>query len=238
LHAALAKAKDDVGYFNQSPKKSARYKELHLSEFRSHRDVDVGKRWIDIFVAHSCYYRCVVVDWATWNGKYFGGPFEPEALKKRRAYKKWAEMLLQPELKLPDGQPRFCNAGFYLDRLRILSGYDVLDHLRVRFTGDYQGASPYISLFQHTDSWKDANQALQLCDLLTGCMYQALVPAQNAEKCEIRSYLDQVLARMGVVRNTPSFWRQYAQNTLTQHFPKFSAWFWRPTKKSGGRQKR
>jgi hypothetical protein len=32
---------------------------------------------------------------------YFGDPFEPDALKKRRAYKKWAEMLLHPELKTP-----------------------------------------------------------------------------------------------------------------------------------------
>ena len=41
----------------------------------------------------------------------------------------------------------------------------------------------------------------------------------------MRAYLDQTVARLGVQRNTPSFWRQYAQNTLTKHFPKFSAWF-------------
>ena len=191
------------------------------------------KKWIDLFIAHSCYYRCVVVDWRKWEGKHFGDPFEPESLKKRRAYKKWAEMLLQPELKLPDGTPRFCNAAFYLDKLRILYGYDVLDHLRVRFTGDYHGSSPYIELFQHTDSWKDANQCLQLCDLLTGCLYQSLVPAQSPQKREMRGYLDQTLAELGVQRNTPSFWRGYAQNTLTDHFPKFSAWFWRPARQEG-----
>jgi hypothetical protein len=165
-------------------------------------------------------------------------PFEPEALKKRRAYKKWAEMLLQPELKSPDGSPRFWNAAFYLDKLRILYGYDVLDHLRVRFTAECRGSSPYIESFQHTDSWKDANQCLQLCDLLTGCTYQSLVPAKSAEKSDMRAYLDQTLARLGVHRNAPAFWRQYAQNTLTQHFPKFSAWFWRPTnRKSAGRRR-
>ena len=202
-----------------------------MAEFRSRRDVEVGKRWIDAFIAHTCYYRCVVIDWSIWHGKHFGDPFEPEALKKRRAYKKWAEMLLQPELKMPSGEARFCNAGFYLDKLRILYGYDVLDHLRWRFTREYRGKSPFFSLFQHTESWKDANQCLQLCDLLTGCTYQALVPAQKIVKQEMRSYLEQVLKRLGVDRLAPGFWRQYAANTLTRHFPKFSVWFWQPTKK-------
>lgn len=210
LHSALCGVKEDLGYFNRSPKRSSRYKETHLAEFRSSRDVEVARRWIDLFVAHRCYYRCVVVDWSIWNGKYFGDPFEPEALKKRRAYKKWAEMLLQAETRLPDGNPRFRNAGFYLDRLRLLYGYDVLDHLRSRFTtGEYRGTEPYIGLFQHTDSWKDANQCLQLCDLLTGCMYQALVPAQRSEeKREITAYLGEVLSRLGVKSLSPGFWRQ------------------------------
>jgi hypothetical protein len=179
------------------------------------------------------------VDWTTWEPRFFGGPFEADALKRRRAYKKWAEMLLQPELKLPDGTPRFRNATFYLDKLRILYGYDVLDHLRDRFTADYRGSSPYIEEFQHTDSWKDANQCLQLCDLLTGCLYQSLVPAESVDKSNMRTYVDQTLLKLGVRQNTPGFWRQYAPNTLTRHFPKFSAWYWRPAgKKSGGRRKR
>jgi hypothetical protein len=238
LHSALCKVKEEFSYFNRSPKTSARYKETHLTGFRSFRDVEVGKKWVDLFVAHSCYYRCVVVDWSIWNGKYFGTPFEPEALKKRRAYKKWAEMLLQPETRLPSGEPRFRNAEFYLDKLRILYGYDVLDHLQSRFTGEYKGVEPFISVYRHTDSWKDANQCLQLCDLLTGSLYQALVPApRSPEKHAMCSYVGEVLGRQGVKSLSPSFWKQYAQNTLTQHFPKYSAWFWRPTNKKGRRSR-
>jgi hypothetical protein len=233
LHAALCRAKEDHGYLNTSPRRSARYKETHLTEFKSSRDVEVGKRWLDLFVAHDCYYRCAVIDWSVWDGKFFGDAFDPEPLKKRRAYKKWAEMLLQVEVKLPDGRPRFYHAKFFLDRLRILHGYDVLDHLRMRFTETYHGSSPYIDQFQHTDSWKDANQCLQLCDLLTGCLYQSLVPAKSPPKQEMRAYLDQTLAPLGVHRNSPSFWRQYAPNTLTEHFPKFSAWYWQPTGRRG-----
>jgi hypothetical protein len=54
----------------------------------------------------------------------------------------------------------------------------------------------------------------------------------------MRAYLDQTLAKLGVQKNAPGFWRQYSPNTLTKHFPKFSAWFWRPTgKKTGFRRK-
>jgi hypothetical protein len=225
LHSALCKVKEELQYLNRSPKYSARYKETHLADFRSARDVEVGKRWIDLFVQQSCYYRCVVIDWSIWDGSYFGDPFEADALKKRRAYKKWAEMLLQPELA--PGQIR--HARLFLDKLRILYGYDVLDHLKDRFTANYQGPSPYIEAFQHTDSRHDANQCLQLCDLLTGCLYQALVPAQSPEKRAIREHMENALKPFGVQRLAPGFWKQYAPNTLRQHFPKFSAWFWRPT---------
>jgi hypothetical protein len=237
LHSALCKVKDAVGYPNHSPKKKARYKETHLAAFKSKRDVEVGKRWIDEFVSQNCFYRCVVIDWSVWDGKYFGDAFDPDALKRRRAYKKWAEMLLQPELKDEQGNARIVNASFYLDKLRIMYGYDVIDHLRSRFTAEYQGSVPYISQFQHTDSYKDANQCLQLCDLLTGCMYQVLVPSTRREKLDVRKYLETSLQKIGIARLDASFWRQYHKRTLRDHFPKFSAWFWRPESTKGKKRR-
>jgi len=237
LHPALCAAKDKLGYLNASPKISARYKEVHFTKFRSRRDVQMAKDWIDLFVGHNCYFRCVVIDWSIWDGKYFGDPFEPEAVKKRRAYKKWAEMLLQPELKAETGEARFYHAKFYLDRLRILYGYDVLSHLKSRFMGDYRGESPYIEQFQHTESHKDANQCLQLCDLLTGSMYQSLVPSKKLAKLEVRNYLASVLRPFGVEELSPKFWRQYAPSTLSRHFAKYSAWFWKPTSNKNRRRR-
>jgi hypothetical protein len=228
LHSDLCKAKEAVRYFNTSPKRSARYKETHLREFRSPRDVEVAKQWIDIFCKQNCHYRCVVVDWSIWDGSYFGDPFEPEALKKRRAYKKWAEMLLHPELKSPSGSGVICDARLFLDRLRIAYGYDALGELKIRFTENYQGAAPYIKEFQDTDSWRDANQCLQLCDLLTGALYQELVPSRRIEKLAARDYLASSLQPFGVDRLAPGFWKQFNQATLNQHLPKFSAWFWQP----------
>lgn len=228
LHAALCTAKDDVGYLNTSPKRAAKYKETHMAEFRSPRDLDVARRWIDLFVQHNCYYRSIVVDWSIWDGNHFGHAFEPDALKKRRAYKKWAEMLLHPELRSPSNGHEIVNARLFLDRLRIIYGYDVLSELADRFTQNYHGKSPYIQDFQATDSWRDANQCLQLCDLLTGCLFQALQPATKPVKLAARDCLADKLKPFGVDRLAPGFWKQYDQSTLSKHMYKYSAWFWRP----------
>jgi hypothetical protein len=132
-------------------------------------------------------------------------------------------MLLHPEVS------KFRGANLYLDRLRAVGTYDVLDHLRARFTQNYQGAEPWIKEFQHTDSWRDANQCLQLCDLLTGCTYQTLVPAEaNEYKAEATEYLSEKLKTLGIREFSPRFWRGYHKKTLGKHFPKFSVWFWKP----------
>lgn len=231
LHPALCAAKDDVNYLNNSPKHNAKYKEIHLTKFKSQRDVDVAQRWIDLFALHNCYFRSIVIDWSIWDGKHFGDAFEDEAIKQRRAYKKWAEMLIRPEIKTSENEPRFYHAKLYLDKLRAIRGYDLLDHLQDCFTGRYHGESPVIDSWQHTDSWKDANQCLQLCDLLTGALYQKLVPSTNEFKLSATNCLELKLNQFNVTSLGATFWRQYAQCNPTkfrQRFPKFSVWFWRP----------
>jgi hypothetical protein len=230
LHSDLCAVKENLGYLNQNSRFKARYKETHLTKFRHDRDVRVAKAWIDAFVKHPCYFRSIVIDWSIWNGSYFGDPFEPAALKKRRAYKKWAEMLLQPELSARATGYTIRGASLHLDRLLILQGYDVIDHLRERFTNtNYEGAVQQISKFQHEESWKDANQCLQLADLLTGSVYQSLNPAKSALKQETLAYLEHSLRPFGVRKMSAGFWRQYESASLRNHFPKFSCWFWRPT---------
>jgi hypothetical protein len=109
----------------------------------------INPRFGDLDVRTRRNIREVVIEWENWNGKYFGGPFEPDSLKKRKAYKKWAEMLLQPEVC------DLSRAEFYLDELKMLHRYDVIPHLQARFTPEgYVGKSPRIAKFQHTKSWK------------------------------------------------------------------------------------
>jgi len=224
LHSGLCKVKEDQKYFNGRTDRKARYKETHFAEFKKNRDAVAAKEWIDRFASSSAVFRSVVIDWSVYQGRFFGDPFEPEALKKRRAYKKWAEMLLQPEVS------KMQQAQLYLDRLRVMYGYDILDHLRDRFTHKYLGNRPRIASFQAVDSWKDAHQCLQLCDLLTGAVYRKLVPATRAVKTEVVDYLYRALVPHGVRQRDVGYWKQYADATMSDHFPRFSEWYWRPKK--------
>lgn len=225
LHSALCAVKTKHEYFNRSPKRKARFKESHFSEFNSQRDVDVFTDWVDVFLQHSCYFRTIVFDWSLWDGKYFGNPFEPDALKKRRAYKKWAEMLLHPEVT------RLRNAILYHDRLLICYGYEVLAELKDRFISpNYLGSAPYVKEFKPAVSWKDANQALQLADCLLGCVRQKLVPSSNTKKLAATDVLYTKLGGVGVKKRDVSYWKGYDPKTLTKHFPKFSEWYWKPTR--------
>lgn len=225
LHSALCKVKEDIQYFNQSTKRSSRYKETHLADFRSPRDVKVGRAWVDEFVASNCFYRAVIVDWSIWDGSHHGQWWEKDSLKKRRAYKKWAEMLLSPEVS--EGKVR--SADLLLDRLKAIGNYDVLEHLKERFATKNIGGLQCIQKYQHTDSWMDAHQCLQLCDLLTGCLYQHLVPASSPEKTEMRMYLQTALAPLNVKHMGASFWKGFTGTSLRRHLPRYSAWFWKPT---------
>jgi hypothetical protein len=237
LHTDLCKAKDVHTYFNGDKRKAAKYREVHFTDFRKQKDIDVGKAWIDLFIKNNCFYRSIVIDWSLYNGKYFGDPFEPDALKRRRAYKKWAEMLLHPELKPEGNAYQIINAELYLDRLLIMYGYEIIEQLTTRFTGNYIGSQQCIRKFQHTDSWKDANQCLQLCDLLTGCLYNKLVPSKKPAKIEVREHLENALKPFGVREFRPEFWRGFAPVSLRKHLPKYSAWFWKPSEEGKGKGK-
>lgn len=227
LHSELCRVKEKRKYLNTSPKRNARYKETHLAKFKSHHDRDVAMDWIKAFLASTSYFRSIVIDWSMWQGGFFGYPYEADSLKKRRAYKKWAEMLLHPETA------NFRGATLYLDQLRVLHDYDIVDHLRDRFTKNYEGTNPWIAEFQTTDSWKDAHQCLQLADLLTGCVYRTLVPCDDRTdrgllRAQTVEYLYEELRPFGVREKRPAYWRGFHKNTLTTHFPKFSEWFWSP----------
>lgn len=216
LHSDLTAVKEAREYFNGSAR-NARYKETHLTKFKTARDLAVAKDWINLFQQHNCYFRSIVIDWSRWDGRHFGDAFDPDALKKRRAYKKWAEMLLQPEVA------DFRDATLYLDRLRILYGYDIIEALRMRFEPKQKRWKPPIKTFQLSDSWPDAMQCLQLADLLAGAVSQGLTPSANEFKRAVSDYLYSNLK----VYRPDSTWGPYETN-IVRKAPSFSEWFWKP----------
>lgn len=125
---------------------------------------------IDVFHDHDCWMRAIAVDLSIFDPSYFGNPFEDDAFRERKAYKKWAELLLQPELRERPG------GDLFMDRLTRTGGYDVASHLWERFVSDpeSEGQRPRLSRLQMVRSHSDEHQGLQLCDLLIGSVTHSL----------------------------------------------------------------
>jgi hypothetical protein len=124
----LSSIKEKYSYYNTG-KNNARYKKIHYKEILTARDRDVAKEWIDEFTKYQCWYRCIVIDWSIWDPSHFGGPFESAELKKRRAYKKWAEMLIHPEVRTQTG------VWLKLDNLTACHKYEVIEAAEKHLSG-------------------------------------------------------------------------------------------------------
>lgn len=121
--------------------------------------------------------------------KYFNGRTDLKARYKETHFaefkknrdaivgKAWVDSFLVSSAVFRCVQPEvggILGARLFLDRLRVMYGYEVLSELKERFTHGYLGNKPRIAEFSPVDSWKDAHQCLQLCDLLTGAVYRKL----------------------------------------------------------------
>ena len=75
-------------------------REIKYNRCKNPSTLRVYKNVIDAFVEDDAYFRCVVVDQYGFDYSRFGRIDETLALKKARAYKKFAEMLLEPNVSL------------------------------------------------------------------------------------------------------------------------------------------
>lgn len=73
--------------------------EVKYTRCRNKRALSACTRLIDEFVSDASYFRCVVVEQHGFNYGGFAQPHEPRSLAQARAYKKFAELLLRPNLE-------------------------------------------------------------------------------------------------------------------------------------------
>jgi hypothetical protein len=72
-----------------------RLRELKYSKINYGKYEKAAIKTIQAFKAHNCYFRAVIVPLAQLDLVHFGKPFELEKIKRARAYKKSAEMLIE-----------------------------------------------------------------------------------------------------------------------------------------------
>lgn len=199
---------------------SGDWREIKYSNCYRELDYDVATSVIDLFFDHEMWFRCIVVDQAMLDLDRFGGVFEAQAIKRARAYKKFCELLIGHNA---DGME---DGVLLTDRMTRCRGDRFVQVMSDAFCrpgaewSDGQSAAT-LKHVQEVDSKVDTYIPLQMCDLLTGCVLNDLVPAANQWKNQIREYL---LAKLGMPDFAAATWRR----RHTWLSPKFNVWHWRP----------
>lgn len=194
--------------------------EVKYHKCRNPGALRVFKKVVDAFIEDSAYFRCVVVDQYGFDYSRFARPDESLAIAQARAYKKFAEMLLQPNLE------NVRDAVFLADALKRCDGDEFLERIRERFNPP--GRPPTFRHIAEIASNTEQYQCLQVCDLLLGCVLNNLKPPANRFKNEIREY---VCSRIEVPNFLISTWKDVPLADARKATTKFNVWYWSAKKK-------
>jgi hypothetical protein len=205
LHQRIARIREETGCRS----------EIKYNFCKNATRLAVARSVIDAFMEDTAYFRCVVVDQHGFDYSVFGRADEPLALKQARAYKKFAEMLLDKHVIDVE------HAVFLADDMKRCNGDEFLDRIRERFNPP--GGKTTFRHLAEVSSRLEQYQCLQVCDLLLGCVLNNLKPTTKETKNEIRQYLCQ---RVGVPNCLLTTWRNIPLATATNPETKFHVWYW------------
>ena len=186
----------------------------------------VCKDMINLFVSSNAYFRCIVIDTLTpgfaWGS--FGGAGDSTAVVRARAYSRFTELLLRPNLLDVE------NAVLLADSLSPMLGDDFVSFISARFSGNQTPSGrnpgrPQIRHVQRVDTSLPQYQLGQICDVLLGPILGDLVPPRNANKLELIRYLK---SRLEIPSFGAEYWLSSPESELSRRHSKFHLWHWRP----------
>ena len=210
LHQRVAQVREETGY----------QREIKYNRCKNNTTLMVYEKIVNAFVDDEAYFRCVVVDQHRFDYSRFGRPDEPNALLRARAYKKFAEMLLHPNVSQVE------NAVFIADAMTRCHGDDFLEKMRERFNPP--GGKRTFRHLAEVSSRLEQYQCLQVCDLLLGCVKNNLKPARKPAKNEIRDHL---CKRLGVPNFLFTAWKNVPLAEAKDPSVKFNVWHWSARRK-------
>ena len=186
----------------------------------------IYKEVLNAFFDSTSWFRCLVVKQSELDLSFFGKQHEEEAMKRARAYKKFAEMLIAFNVQdtvqnvlLTDNMTR-CKGDEFLERMKEIFCVQEFAHSQGKHTTT-------LKEIKEVDSSLEQYQVIQVCDLLLGCVLNDLIPATNPWKNEIRKYLK---TSLGIDSFSSSFWGKFKKHELEVSYPKMNVWHWKPKK--------
>jgi hypothetical protein len=225
--------------------------ELKYSNINYPRTKRLAVKAIQTFRAQQqCYFRAVIIPQAQFDLRHFGKNYEQDNIKRARAYKKFAEMLIEyntPEVKdavlFADDLSR-CKANFLGQE-----GDEFLEAMRQRFQyvvydDQLKGNPRKLRHISEVNSAHDKYALLQVCDVLLGSTLNGIL---KLHKGPGMVYKNEVTAKMMEILELPTldkgYWqplvklysKEYRQKiTMADYLKathhKYRLWFWRPPK--------
>lgn len=203
-------------------------KEIKYNDCTNAYRYKICTQTIDAFVKSTSWFRCIVIEESLVELDFFGRRNEPEELKKARAYKKFAELLLGYNVR------DIKNGVLLVDQLKRCRGDRFIEVMKEAFCVPGQNHSigcsiPTLREILSVPSSLEQYQVLQVCDLMLGCVLNNLKPTKNNFKNDIRRYL---IKKIGVSGLDKKFWGQFSKKHVELYFPKFNVWYWQPRSSS------
>ena len=221
-------------------------RELKYSKIKYPKFERAAVKAIQAFKAHNCYFRAVIVPQAQFDLRFFGKPYELEKIKRARAYKKFAEMLI--EYNTPEVSQAILFAD-YLSRCKgvLGRGDEFVEVMRERFQHvvydhDLNADPPKLKHIQEISSEDEHYALMQVCDVLLGATLNGILRTPKGPRMV---HKNRVSTKLMEILEFPSFDKSYwqpltklyareyqrkismAEYVQATHY-KYRLWFWRP----------
>jgi hypothetical protein len=217
-------------------------RELKYARIKYGRSEKAAIQAIQAFKAHNCYFRSVVIPMQQFDLNYYGKSFEADKIKRARAYKKFAEMLIEYNT------PELTDGVLFADNLTRCKGTlghgdEFIEVMKQRFqypTGE--GAPPpKLKHVQEVRSHDDDYALLQVCDVLLGATLNGILKLKKGPRM---AHKERVTGKMKEILDLPSlekdYWhiqtrlcvKEYKQGISRENYTKgthykYRLWFWK-----------
>jgi len=223
-------------------------RELKYSKIKYANHERAAIKAIQAFKAQNSYFRAVVIPQASFDLSYYGKKYELDKIKRARAYKKFAEMLIEyntPELA---GGTLFAD---YLSRCKgeLGRGDEFVEVMKQRFvypSDEGLRVKPKLRHISEVKSHLDDYALLQVCDVLLGCTLNGILKLYKGPRM---AHKNAVTEKMKEILEIPmydkAYWQPFSKLYIREYrnrigmaeycratHHKYRLWFWRPKEKA------
>jgi hypothetical protein len=209
LHKALTDVKDKYGFKNAD----GTYKELKYSTVTTKRRLKVAKDAVDAFMKSTSYFRAVVIELKDFDYSGFGKLYEPLSIKKARAYKRFAQLLLESNTRnikdgvlLCDNLTR-CRGDLFIEKMKELFCPVTFRDIR------------------EIDSSRHETQVNQINDILLGSILNEISGSKHKFKSKLRQHL---VTSVGIPSLSIDYWKKLKHPRADELHPKYQVWVFVP----------